>query len=136
MKAALIPPISLLKPFGPSDGDQFHLLLSHLLTSPNYRAFYRRQRKNGAFLTLDNSAHEYGAGDSPDMLATYAHQMKVDEVVVPDVLFDAEGTVKKAIETHESWFEDGGESMRDFRLMYVPQGRTRAEWAVCLQELI
>ena len=54
MKAALIPPTPALKRYGLGD---FHLLLSHLLEDPHYFIHYRRQRDQGAYLVLDNSAH-------------------------------------------------------------------------------
>jgi len=135
LKAALIPPISALRQFARGD---FHLILSHLLKDRRYEAHYARLRRKGAYLVLDNSAHEHGAGDAPLILADQAAELNAQEVVVPDVLFDAGETVKRAIEAHEAWFEGTNIAMRDpdLRLMYVPQGRTRAEWAVCFQELV
>lgn len=137
MKAALIPPIHHLDEFG--DG-QFHLLLTHLLKSPRYRAHYKRQRANGAYLVLDNSAHEQGHGQDPTTLLKAGFDLDAQEIVVPDVLDDAGATIEFCLAAHEEWFENGvAKEMLEVyspAFMYVPQGNSVADWAECLISLI
>lgn len=135
MKAALIPPIPALKHYGNGD---FHLLLSHLLEDPHYFAWYRMQRDNGAYLVLDNSAHENKIGDDALNLAHWARDLAVQEVVVPDCLDDCEGTVDAAVAAHEAWHEGNSAIMTnlDPALMYVPQGCDYAAWQECLSALV
>lgn len=136
MKAALIPPIPSLPYFGRGD---FHLLLSHLMDNPEYWFHYKRERERGAYLTLDNSAHENGAGDDPEKLMFKACQIGAQELVVPDVLDDADATIEGALTAHETWFEkrpSPTDTVRQMAFMYVPQGKNRDEWVVCLNNLI
>lgn len=135
MIAAMIPPIPALKEFGTGD---FHLLLSHLLEDGRYFSHYRHQRDLGAYLVLDNSAHEHGSGDDARNLAVWAKMLNCQEVVVPDVLEDAEGTWNAAIDAHEAWYEDDDYTMRELdpALMYVPQGTDSLAWIDCLEQLV
>lgn len=135
MKAALIPPIPALKRFGQGD---FHLLLSHLLEDERYLNHYREQRGKGAYLVLDNSAHEHGAGEGAAQLAEWARILAAQEVVVPDVLEDAGATVEGTISAFEAWYEGDDRSMTvlDPALMYVPQGAVASDWRWCLRELV
>lgn len=136
MKAALIPPISGLKQFGVSG--KFHLLLSHLLTENGYASHYLKQRERGAYLVLDNSAHEHGKGDDPEALLYNAAALKAQEIVVPDVLEDAEGTVESALNALEYWFEKKDKMIRDLNpaLMYVPQATNLDQWVWCFGNLV
>ena len=136
MRTALIPPITHLHEYGHGS---FHLLLAHLLKKPTYKKHYRGQRKLGAYLVLDNSAHEMGKGQDPDSLIKLGFELDAQEIVVPDVLDNAEATVEACLEAHESWFESSGmvEIMKvyDPAFMYVPQGKTEEDWIECLDSL-
>jgi hypothetical protein len=137
LKAALIPPVPELTTFGVGD---FHLLLSHLVDEyPKYATHYINERRRGAYLVLDNSAHERERGESASVLARQACALAVQEVVVPDKLFDAEGTVDGAVAAMEEWFEHGKFtcfSELSPCLMYVPQGREEDDWLQCFAELL
>lgn len=135
MKAALIPPIPMLDTYATGS---FHLLLSHLMEFQRYRDHYIEQRKNGAYLVLDNSAHEFQVGQSAEDLRTLSLALNTQEVVIPDKLFDADKTVDNALQTLELWYESGDERMSDLNpaLMYVPQGGTELQWVSCARELV
>ena len=135
MKTAFIPPIPELEMFGHGN---FHLLLSHLLDDDYYRKHYTEERKRGAYIILDNSAHEFKAAESAKKLIKQAAEIKAQEVVVPDVLEDSAGTVNASLRALETWFERKDDLVRTLNpaLMYVPQGSTEAKWAWCLEELI
>src|SRR4051812_5392932 len=103
MRTALIPPIPELNRFGRGD---FHLVLSHLVgESFDYTQHYAKERDRGAYLVLDNSAHENTHGEAADALMRQALAIRAQEVVVPDVLFDAAGTVEAATDAFEVWYE-------------------------------
>lgn len=137
MKAALIPPIPHLTQFGTGT---FHLLLSHLVEDGRYFHHYQAQRGHGAYLVLDNSAHENREGETPAKLLKQAAALCAQEVVVPDCLEDGPRTVELAVTTLEAWFERPRASSLIERLnpalMYVPQGKDSLEWAQCLRELV
>lgn len=135
MKVALIPPVPELDNFGRGD---FHLLLSHLSKHQEYRRHYFAQRQKGAYLVLDNSAHEFGAGQSAEHLVAQAVYYQAQEVVVPDVLDNCEATIDSAIASLEAWFEGESRSMKDLNpsLMYVPQGKDYDDWRECLVTLV
>lgn len=133
MKAALIPPVPELPLFGVGT---FHLLLSHLFKRPGYLKHYKAQRQMGAYLVLDNAAHENTSGEDPLTLVEKALAINAQEIVVPDVLEDGPATVEAAVTAVEAWFENS-EVMREYNpaLMYVPQGKDLDEWKQCLNEL-
>lgn len=139
MKAALIPPTPELKTYGQGN---FHLLLSHLLPDVRYATHYARQRAKGSYLVLDNSAHEHGKGDDPEMLLYNALALQCQEIVIPDVLEDADATVESAVTTLETWFEKQGLKNKTALMstapafMYVPQGKNQSEWEMCLRDLV
>lgn len=136
MKAGLIPPIPELEEFG---RNSFHLLLSHLISNKTYHDHYKRERRRGAYLVLDNSAHEFEIGQRADILLDQAISLQAQEIVVPDQLDDAEGTIEGALSAMEVWYEgDRASEMRDLNpaLMFVPQGKDEKEWTECLKELI
>jgi hypothetical protein len=136
VKTALIPPIPDLHKFGTGS---FHLLLSHLFKSQEYREHYKKMRANGAWLVLDNSAHENGAGEMSEVLLKQALYYNAQEIVVPDVLDDGESTIETGREALDAWFPRTGTSPLDGlnpQLMYVPQGKDYADWKECLRNLI
>lgn len=116
----------------------FHLLLTHLLSRRAYMKHYIEERQNGAYLVLDNSAHEKGEGEDAASLMAMAIKLRAQEVVVPDVLFDSEKTIDKAVHAHETWYEAGHPGMVTLNpaLMYVPQGENIFAWHDCCNELL
>jgi hypothetical protein len=136
VKIALIPPTPELPAF-PSTG--IHLLLSHLFEDERYVSFYQDCHKKGDYVILDNSAHEQGSGESLLPLLQKATLVGADEVVIPDVLFDATGTYKSA-EMAFKWLRRfGKEAYKEAgepAVMLVPQGYDKREWIWCLRKLI
>lgn len=135
MKIALIPPIPELRTFT-STG--IHLILSHLLEDVEYRTYYRERAEADDYIILDNSAHEFGAGNRPDLLLDQAIEVKANEVVCPDVLFDANGTYEATrsmlVYLNKNWshYVEAGKP----QLMIVPQGSNRQEWVKCLNNML
>lgn len=133
MRVAVISPIPQLERFA-TQGDRYHLVLSHLISSsPEYRDFYRQRVQAQDFVILDNSAHEFGAGRHLEELIGCARDLSPDEIVLPDRLFFGEDTLESsgaALGRLRRAFD------RTFRYMGVPQGRTFQEWRQCLGGLI
>lgn len=138
MRIALIPPIPDLGRY-PSTG--IHLLLSHLLTDRRYAHYYAARRREGDYLILDNSAHEHGMGKNEELLFKQAYALRAQEVVVPDILFDARGTIegtKRTLKFLEGPGFDLFHSARCPRLMVVPQAKMdkRPDWGQCLMRVL
>jgi len=137
MRVALIPPIPDLTYQATTD---IHLLLSHLIDRPGYLEHYRRRKRMGDYIILDNSAHEHGSGNGARKLLFQAMLVGADEVVCSDVLFDAAGTCERTeqmllyICSDDGWnaYWTAGAP----RLMLVPQGKDEKSWAWCLKRLI
>lgn len=137
MQVGLIPPIAHLKT---AEGTGFHLVLAHLLSDPRYFTFYKERRDEGDYLVLDNGAHELGAARDHIALLRDSATLRSQELVLPDVLFDRRGTIERTRRMLR-WLNTK-EGIRMYgiagypKLMFVPQGKDRAEWAVCFNELL
>jgi len=126
MKLALIPPISLRHTAVQS---RYHLVLPQLLEARDeYFAMYYTIAKEipGNFIILDNGEAE-GAQVDFETLISYAAELDADEVVLPDVMKDAQRTIHR-IEEFLQWYDNsewGGGRRRNF--MFVAQGTTYEE---------
>lgn len=130
MKLALIPPCSQLihSPLS-SARTGYHLLLPQYGEDDVYREHYTRRRACGDFLILDNGAAEGVKITGDDLLLT-AFQFMVNEVVVPDVLYDGEATIQKA-----RGFFSLAQTATEFNYMGVAQGRDYSELMRCIDAL-
>lgn len=134
MKACIIAPIPELDEFGYGE---IHLLLSHLMTDPRYASHYRQEKqKNKSYLILDNSAHEFSSGQPAETLIEQAREVNADEVVAPDVLFDADQTIERCREALEFWSSSKTFADLHPNVMLVPQGDCYASWRRCLYALM
>lgn len=131
MKLALIPPRSQLvhQPLV-SARTGYHLLLPQHAEDEVYRMHYNRQRACGDFLILDNGVAE-GVEISNDDLLLIAFQFMVNEVVVPDVLYEWEATVQKA----RDFATLAQEAFNKFNFVGVVQGRNYGELVQCMNAL-
>lgn len=132
MKVGLIPPLTHLDQFGHGE---FHLLLDHLCTRSKYWNHYHNEKQKGAFILLDNSAHEYKVGAQSLNLLKHAAIFPADEIVAPDVLWKAMDTLETTTKALDAWVEDEqAELFLSFtpRIMLVPQGEDQQAWRSCL----
>jgi hypothetical protein len=136
----LIPPIPHLKQFGQGP---FHLVLAHLLQSDkDYLKHYKAQARGGAYIMIDNSAHEQGSGQGlPQLLACLEllnpRPGRV-QLVMPDVLWDGQATARTTLEAFHVLaqpLEKGILERYGAELCYVPQGKNRQEWEWCFHYL-
>lgn len=128
MKIALIPPIPDLKTFELES--KCHLLLAHLFESNKYRNHYFYRRKQGDYLIVDNGACEHDRPTSMANVMDCAVQVRAQEVVIPDVQFDASETLAELRKSLRWLITDRPTWIPKFQ--FVPQGQTPQEWMDCL----
>lgn len=129
MKAALIPPKGLEHTALESD---IHLILPFLTLRRNlqYQATYAAARKRGDYLILDNGVAE-GSLASANALMTIAQNMKVHEIVAPDVMRDASQTLTMTVD----FLRDYPKS-HDYNIMAVAQGENQDEVLYLIQQYV
>lgn len=124
MRFAPIVPIE----YDPVAFTDYHLILAHeVLENTALREYYQKLKRSTIF--LDNSVIELGKPLSPEELGLAHSYFPGSILVLPDEMYESARTVALARE----WFLTGRNSPS---LMVVPQGRSPAEWFVCLDELV
>lgn len=116
MQIAYIAPKSLAKHTIAGD---FQFLIPQNATD-----FYRESRN---FKMLDNGAYEGGAINFDDLLAI-AIGLRIDEIVIPDVIKDAQRTLANLYTLIK-------EVPEGFKIAAVPQGQTISEFLECFSEV-
>lgn len=109
----------------------FHFLLAgEFAKEPKgIRSWYARRHHYGDFIILDNGAPEEGCvGD--DSLIEIANDVLADEVVMPDVLRNADDTIARSSSSKIL------NAIPPVNRMIVPQGTTWGEWIHCLEQLL
>jgi hypothetical protein len=101
------------------------------MTNPCYRDHYTERRKAGDYIIMDNGACE-GSLVGGATLMEAAKAVDAQEVVVPDVLDDAEATVRTAIEFVHTFRKE----FQKRSLMVVPHGHSDEEWLWCADQLL
>jgi len=103
----------------------YHLVLAqYLLEDTQYAEFYKERSRRGDFIMMDNGAAE-GSLLTSKQLYDAMQMLHVDEVVLPDVLRDAEATIEKTMD------RDVLEIIPARMRAVVPQGETFEEWTGC-----
>jgi hypothetical protein len=105
-----------------------HLLLPALMGHSKYRDFYR-QRAGVDWLTLDNGVAE-GRMVSFNHLISVARAMNVQEIVLPDAM----GNMDRTLDLVAQSFFESFEHRKQFRFMFVPQGKTINEVIHCAEQ--
>jgi hypothetical protein len=121
MKLAIIPP--LCYPFCFNEAyDNYKLILPEHWNNQGHFEATMLNHRHGGFTILDNGAAEDKPHDWDDLLKL-ARRCHVNEVVLPDVMGDAQGTIKAV----EAVFDDTWHPTNHFGLMGVVQGTTLEE---------
>lgn len=128
MKFYVIPPNKHLDMM--ENGDSYFCLAHHYINNSEYRQHFLdlRESKPSSFITLDNGAAEESLV-TDQILLDIVKELKPNEVVSPDVLFDKKQTLdnfysfllkmeKQKLLSHTSVFA-------------CPQGETKEEWLQC-----
>jgi len=128
MKLAIIAPIDNLNLTEKGDID---MVLAHFVEQDykEYISFYTQSAK---FKILDNGACE-GEMQGIEKVIKTACQINASEIVLPDVIFDKDATLKQMYNAIQ-WLKDNNFIAR-FRVMAVPQGNTKEEWWQCFEEM-
>jgi hypothetical protein len=126
MKFFVIPPTAHKELALYSDGVY---VLAHLyLKDEAYRDFCISQKRNGSYVILDNSAAER-ALVTEEVLIQITKELMPDEVIAPDVLFDAKQTARN-LRTFIMRMDE--EDLLDkVKIFGCPQGATMKEWLDC-----
>lgn len=124
MKAAVIPPIPELNNFESGD---LHFLLAHLLSNTKYYNYYADLN---SYLILDNAAYEEGSSIDIARLLQLAVEMDVNDVALPDVIYDPATTIIATNEALSYLTGPGADLMHSLapRLMLIPQGTKMDNW--------
>lgn len=127
MRLAIISPPSMLWWCG--WGDHIHMALAQGVLNEaglEYRVYFRARSMAGDYVILDNGAAE-GDTFGSSALNIAAGMIKAKEVVVPDVLNNAQLTMEYG-DAHLSRLINGK--------MIVPHGNTIEEWENCARYLL
>lgn len=133
MKFGPICPIPHLKDFATGD---FHLILSHLAAQyPEYAQHYKGLKDS--YIVLDNSAYEYGSSVDANELIEQGLSLGVQEIVIPDVLYDSAGTLLLTEEALQICRARETDLLKaGIRLMLVPQATTIYGWGQNFRDLM
>ena len=124
-----VPHLRDLSAYGSIDMALTHLVLAN----ETYADYFLARSRAGVRVLLDNSAYELeadtGHGLAAAAVLAAAERIAASVVICQDVLYDSAATVAT---TRTFLTEAAGTG---YELMAVPQGRTRAEWLDCYQQL-
>jgi hypothetical protein len=128
MKASFEVPIAHLYDF--DEYQDYLFVLSHLCENPAYKSYVMSSNK---FKILDNSAYELKRSIPVSRLYDIAEEIKADVIVVPDVLGNADETLKMTEEFYKEFTKRPG--LKNVKTMIVPQGVTYSEYLMCYYKM-
>lgn len=132
MKFYVIPPNNHLDLM--DHGDSYFCLAHHYVRDNNYKEHFLnlRSQEPRVWITLDNSAAEHSLV-TEQVLLDIVSELKPDEVIAPDVLFDKQQTLANlnlfAIKMVETGF------IKHTNLFGCPQGQNKKEWLDCYKQM-
>lgn len=133
MKFYAIPPNKHLDMM--DNGDRYFCLAHHYFQDENYKQHFLNLRKNNprAFITLDNGAAEESLV-TEDALIEAVKELRPNEVIAPDVLFDAKATLDNFRSFADKMYK---QSLLKYTSIFgCPQGRDKSEWLACYSEMV
>ena len=115
-----------------ANSDRYFALAHHYIADSDYRNYFLNIRKNlpGAFITLDNGAAEHSLVTENVLLDAVA-ELKPNEVIAPDVLFNKEQTLKNLYYFTVKMIDS--KYIKHTKIFGCPQGSTKQEWLECYQ---
>ena len=115
-------------------GDRYFCLAHHYVQDERYKRYFLslRNRSPKVWITTDNSAAEHSLV-TEDVLLKIVAELKPDEVIAPDVLFDKEQTLKNFTSFVSKMSERG--LLSHTSIFACPQGSTKEEWLECYHEM-
>jgi|SaaInlV_200m_DNA_2_1039689.scaffolds.fasta_scaffold32124_2 hypothetical protein len=127
MQIATILPIPYLDLVG--GDDTYHMCLAHLLDNKEYLEYFRGKSRRGDSVIMDNGVVETGLPMEMSILLELADKVEATELILPDRLNDAAGTLILGADAIGQWYGETG-------LIAVPQGNTFEEWHACMKEML
>lgn len=122
-------PLDLIDNHQRKISDYMYVLLHKLIEDPVYAQKAFDYKKSGGFIIMDNSCYELGASLEDELLHEWWDELGPDIVVLPDVLGDADATLKRTF-----GFLDKYPHVAKFG-MAIAQGSNPAELIECYAEL-
>lgn len=132
MQIAHIAPYNALNQVS-SLGDIEFCLAPYALTIPEYKQYFIKAKSKGRFIILDNGVAE-DVLISDDKLVKLAIELKVDELVIPDVIGDYKKTKTKRIKFLDKYYQKLKDN--NIKLMSVIQGKSIIEYQRNYAELL
>jgi hypothetical protein len=129
MDLAFITPTAFLDRY--SSKGNLYLALAHLIDDDgtnDYARFHRRKAREGARVILDNGLFE-GAQVNTDSLLRRARAINASVVCAPDVLYNAEGTIKE----FKQFIRDKQDFGFQCDVMGIPQADNPTDWWTCFR---
>lgn len=142
-KFAPVCPAKILEQLSPSASGDYHLLLAHDVAQDLRYGRWFGSHTNMTVI-MDNSVIELGNAVDLGVIKNACEQVETTTIVLPDVLLDGKATVESCSAALETWpnvFRDlFGNTKYDAPwqrrgFMYVPQGKTLAEFGWSAQAL-
>lgn len=110
-----------------------HMYLTHLVEK--YPIYAKVAQQAGGYKILDNSLIELGKAITIERVLNAAEKIKADEIILPDVFQDWEGTLNRVDHALKE-IDRRYLGKWPFKLMAVAQGGTWAEWNMCYKKLM
>ena len=116
-------------------GDRYFALCHHYIQNEDYRNYFLNLRKDtpNAFITMDNGAAEHSLV-TEDILIDVVKELKPNEVIAPDVLFDMNQTLENFYSFKRRMFGLG--LLQDTKIFACPQGQNKQEWLTCYYKMV
>ena len=115
-------------------GDRYFCLAHHYVQNEHYKKHFLELRKKNpkVWITLDNGAAEHSLVTEQVLLDITA-ELKPDEVIAPDVLFNKDQTLKNFFEFAAKMLQKG--LLSHTSIFACPQGTIKSEWLDCYTQM-
>lgn len=111
--------------------NDYDYALVHLFEEiPEYYEFFEQSVKDGRHVLLDNSIFELGTAFDSEKYLHWIDKLKPTEYIIPDVLEDTIGTMDKALEWKEKYWDM---TPKGTKSIGVVQGKTYHDLVQCYQ---
>ena len=114
-------------------GDSYFCLAHLYMSNKEYKDFFLARRVEGKFITLDNGAAERSLVTIDDLI-DIVKELKPNEVIAPDVLFDYKQTVSNLYSFIQRLIYEN--LMDKVNIFGAPQGSTKEEWLECYKIML
>lgn len=109
-------------------GDGFYCLAQYFNTNEDYKKYALEQKKKGRFIILDSGVGNEGVVVSKEELFEITEELKPNEVIPTDVLYDAYRTMDNTL-----WFINKMKKKRieNVEIFACPQGKNLQDYLMC-----